>query len=136
MTPQKITDTFTVSPQISPGDAAAIAAMGFRSLICNRPDGEAPDQTPYAVIEAEAADAGLAFRHIPVVSGAMTQDDVDAMAAALERNARSRSSPIAAPARAAGSCSARCRRFRKMPVSRSAPFQGSAHAHHARLHRC
>ena len=83
MTPQKFTDDFTVSPQISPGDAAAIAALGFKSLICNRPDGEAPDQTPYAAIEAEAAKAGLVFRHIPVVSGAMTQDDVDAMAAAL-----------------------------------------------------
>jgi uncharacterized protein (TIGR01244 family) len=84
MTPQKVTDDFTVSPQILPGDAAAIAALGFKSLICNRPDGESPDQTPYAMIEAEAAKAGLAFRHIPVISGAMTQDDVDAMAAALK----------------------------------------------------
>ena len=80
---QQITEDFTVSPQILPSDVAAIAAGGFKSLICNRPDGESPDQTPYAVIEAEAARAGLAFRHIPVVSGAMTQGDVDAMAAAL-----------------------------------------------------
>ena len=56
---------------------------GFRSVICNRPDGESPDQTPYALIEAEVRKAGLEFRHIPVVSGAMTQDDVDAMAEAL-----------------------------------------------------
>jgi uncharacterized protein (TIGR01244 family) len=84
MTPQKITDEFTVSPQILASDVAAIAASGFKSLICNRPDGEAPDQTPYAVIEAEAGKAGLAFRHIPVISGAMTKEDVDAMAAALK----------------------------------------------------
>jgi uncharacterized protein (TIGR01244 family) len=84
MTPQKITDEFTVSPQILVSDVADIAAGGFKSVICNRPDGESPDQTPYAVIEAEAARAGLVFRHIPVISGAMTQDDVDAMAAALK----------------------------------------------------
>jgi uncharacterized protein (TIGR01244 family) len=83
MTPQKITDEFTVSPQILTGDVAEIAASGFRSIICNRPDGESPDQTPYTLIETLAQQAGLEFRHIPVVSGAMTQGDVDAMAAAL-----------------------------------------------------
>jgi uncharacterized protein (TIGR01244 family) len=83
MNPQKITDEFTVCPQIGPGDAAQVAARGFRSMICNRPDGESPDQTPVSVIEAEARKAGLEFRFIPVVSGAMTQGDVEAMAAAL-----------------------------------------------------
>ena len=80
---QKITDDFTVCPQIAPGDVAKIAASGFRSVICNRPDGESPDQTPVALIEDEVRKAGLEFRFIPVVSGAMTKDDVEAMAAAL-----------------------------------------------------
>jgi sulfide:quinone oxidoreductase len=84
MTPQKITDTFTVSPQILTADVAEIAARGFKSVICNRPDGEAPDQTPYVQIETEAVKAGLAFRYIPVVSGAMTHEDVTAMASALK----------------------------------------------------
>ncbi len=83
MTPQKITDEFTVSAQIDASDVSAIVASGFRSIICNRPDGESADQTPYALIETQAKTAGLEFRYIPVVSGAMTQDDVDAMAAAL-----------------------------------------------------
>jgi uncharacterized protein (TIGR01244 family) len=83
MTPQKITDAFTVSPQILAEDVAEIAATGFRSIICNRPDGESPDQTPYYLVEAMAKQAGLEFRYIPVISGAMTQMDVDAMADAL-----------------------------------------------------
>jgi sulfide:quinone oxidoreductase len=83
MTPQKITDDFTVSPQILAADVPEIAAGGFRSVICNRPDGESPDQTPYAQIEAAVRKAGLEWRHIPVVSGAMTHEDVMAMAAAL-----------------------------------------------------
>jgi sulfide:quinone oxidoreductase len=84
MTPQKITETFTVSPQILAADIAGIAASGFKSVICNRPDGESPDQTPYAVIEAAVRKAGLDWRYIPVVSGAMTRGDVDAMAEALK----------------------------------------------------
>ena len=84
MNPQQITESFAVSPQIGVGDVSEISASGFRSIICNRPDGESPDQTPHAVIEAQAKKAGLEFRYIPVVSGAMTQDDVNIMAAALK----------------------------------------------------
>jgi sulfide:quinone oxidoreductase len=84
MTHQPVTGEFSVSPQIAPHEVAAIAKDGFRSIVCNRPDGEAPDQPPHAMIEAEAAKAGLEFRYIPVVSGAMTQVDVAAMAVALK----------------------------------------------------
>lgn len=83
MTPHKITEDFSVSPQILPDAVQTIALEGFKSIICNRPDGESTDQTPYSLIEAQAKIAGLEFRYIPVVSGAMTQDDVDAMASAL-----------------------------------------------------
>jgi uncharacterized protein (TIGR01244 family) len=83
MTPQKITDEFTVAPQIALEDVAEIVRSGFKSVICNRPDGESAEQTPFALIESEVRKAGLEFRHIPVVSGAMTQEDIYAMAAAL-----------------------------------------------------
>ena len=49
----------SVSPQILPEDIAAIAAAGFRSVMCNRPDGEAADQPAFAEIEAAARAAGL-----------------------------------------------------------------------------
>ena len=84
MNPQQITEDFTVSPQILASDVAEIAASGFKSIICNRPDGESLDQTPYAVIEAAVCKAGLEWRYIPVVSGAMTREDVGAMATALK----------------------------------------------------
>ena len=37
---RKITDELSVAPQIGASDIAAIVAAGFRSVICNRPDGE------------------------------------------------------------------------------------------------
>ena len=63
---RKVTDELSVAPQIGAADVAAAAAAGFRSIICNRPDGEAPDQTAYADIEAAATAAGLAIRYQPV----------------------------------------------------------------------
>lgn len=80
----KVTDDFTVSPQIAADDLAAIQAAGFRSVLCNRPDGEEPQQPDFAVIEAAAKAAGLEVRYQPVVSGRLTQEDVDGFQAAMD----------------------------------------------------
>ncbi|MGH6860142.1 MAG: beta-lactamase hydrolase domain-containing protein, partial [Phyllobacterium sp.] len=50
-----------------------------------RPDGEAPDQPDFAEIAKVAEKAGIPVYYVPVVSGQLTQDDVDAMASALEQ---------------------------------------------------
>lgn len=81
---KRLDETVAVAPQINADDIAGIAAAGFKSIICNRPDGESPDQTPYSVVEAAAASAGIPIRSIPVVSGAITIDNVRDMKAALE----------------------------------------------------
>jgi uncharacterized protein (TIGR01244 family) len=64
---RKVTDSFSVSPQISVGDVARAKAQGFTRIINNRPDGESPDQPPAAEIAAEAEAHGLDYHHIPVV---------------------------------------------------------------------
>jgi sulfide:quinone oxidoreductase len=84
MDPRQITDTFTVSPQISVEDVPAIAKAGFRSILCNRPDGEEAAQISHAEIEAAAARAGLEFRSVPIVSGAVSETDLANFKAALD----------------------------------------------------
>lgn len=64
-----VTEDLSVAPQIGPGDVARARAEGYVLLINNRPDGEAPDQTPGAEIERLAREAGLAYVHIPIVGG-------------------------------------------------------------------
>jgi uncharacterized protein (TIGR01244 family) len=81
---RQIADGYAVSPQITPGDVAAIKAAGFKSVICNRPDGEQPDQPSADLIKAAVEAAGLSFRFIPVVSGQMNADNVEDQAKALE----------------------------------------------------
>ena len=66
---RKVTDDFSVAPQIAPGDLAQAAKDGFTLVINNRPDGESPGQPTSAEMEAAAKAAGLAYVHIPVVGG-------------------------------------------------------------------
>jgi sulfide:quinone oxidoreductase len=64
-----------VAPQLVEADFAEIAARGFRSIVNNRPDGEAPDQLAGAQAEAAARRQGLAYRYQPVSSINATDDD-------------------------------------------------------------
>jgi uncharacterized protein (TIGR01244 family) len=78
-----LTPEFSVSPQIRPEDVAEIAAAGYRSILCNRPDGEDAGQPDYATIKAAAEAAGLEVLHVPVISGAITQGNVEDFRAAV-----------------------------------------------------
>lgn len=72
-----LNDSFAVSPQLQPDDMQAVADAGYKSVIINRPDGEGGDEQPSSEsVMAAAAAAGLAVAYQPVVSGAMTYDDV------------------------------------------------------------
>jgi sulfide:quinone oxidoreductase len=79
----QLTPFLSVSPQLAEADLGILAAQGFRSVVDNRPDGEAEDQPPSAVLAAAAERVGLAYRHLPVVSGQVTDEDVAAFARAL-----------------------------------------------------
>ena len=80
----KITEKTTVSAQISAVDIDAINEAGIRAIICNRPDGEGADQPSFEEIAAAAKMAGIEARYVPVQSGMVTDDDVDAFSAALK----------------------------------------------------
>ena len=80
---RSLTDDYAVAPQIDAADMARIAARGFKSVICNRPDHEDPDQPTVAEIGRAAAAAGLNFRHVPVPGSGMTPDHVIAQGSAL-----------------------------------------------------
>lgn len=81
---RKITDDFSVSPQIECEDVAAIAEAGFRSILCNRPDGEEFGQCAYDAVAEAAQAAGLAVRSVPIVSGMLSEADLAAFRAALD----------------------------------------------------
>lgn len=81
---RQITEEFSVSPQINPDEIPGIAGAGYASILCNRPDGEEFGQPDYAGIAQAAETAGLEARLVPVISGQITPDIMEAFGAALE----------------------------------------------------
>ena len=78
-----LTETYAVAPQIEPGDLAGIAAAGYTTVICNRPDGEVPPPLQAAAIRAEAERHGLVFVENPVLPGQLTPEVLARQEAAM-----------------------------------------------------
>ena len=75
----KITDHFLVSRQIEKADVDRAADQGVKVIICNRPDGERPNQPPADEIAGYCKAKGIAFAHVPLVSGQLTPEVVAGM---------------------------------------------------------
>jgi uncharacterized protein (TIGR01244 family) len=73
---KRVTDRFSVAPQIQVADLARAAGLGFGAVICNRPDGEDFGQPRTADIRAAAEAAGLRFIHAPF-QGPPTHDAIE-----------------------------------------------------------
>ncbi|WP_108263201.1 bifunctional protein tyrosine phosphatase family protein/NAD(P)/FAD-dependent oxidoreductase [Mangrovicoccus ximenensis] len=82
---RSITPDFSVSPQIQPADLGEIARLGYRTVICNRPDGESAGEPAFAEIEAAAKAAGIEAIHRPVISGKVSDEDAAAFGKLLAR---------------------------------------------------
>jgi sulfide:quinone oxidoreductase len=68
----------SVSGQIVPSDMLAIKDAGFKSIICNRPDGEGADQPTCAEIAAAAEKLDIHVGYLPIVAGKVTDEDAAA----------------------------------------------------------
>ncbi|MBN8647737.1 MAG: TIGR01244 family phosphatase [Caulobacterales bacterium] len=71
----KVTQSLSVSPQISIENIDAIKAEGFAQIICNRPDGESMDQTEFADIETRAKELGLKITYQPINPMTLTPEN-------------------------------------------------------------
>jgi uncharacterized protein (TIGR01244 family) len=80
-----VNEEFAIAGQLQAAQMSAAAALGFRSIINTRPDGEAgPDQPTHASIEAAAKAAGLEYVFIPISPSTQTEADIQAMKAVLK----------------------------------------------------
>ena len=82
---QRIAADVCVAPQLAPAAMADVAAADFRSVVNNRPDGVGGPGQPLSQSLAAAAQAnGLHYVYLPVVSGAITPEQAQALRAALQ----------------------------------------------------
>lgn len=76
MDARPITPDLSVSPQIMPEDVADIAAAGFKTVICNRPDEENPPALSASALREAVEAAGLVFQELPFNQMTLTMEIV------------------------------------------------------------
>jgi len=86
MDSKQLTPQLHVASQISKDDIPAIAALGFKMILNNRPDGEGEDQPLAAEIEAEAKANGIEYIYQPVVGTAITDQNAEDFGATIAAN--------------------------------------------------
>ena len=80
---RQLDEKVMVSGQVAPHEVSWLAEQhGLTMLVNNRPDGEEPGQPLAADIEAAAAEAGIAYRFVPIIRG-IGPADVESMQQAL-----------------------------------------------------
>ncbi len=73
-----------VAGQLTPEAMAEAAALGFKSVVNNRPDFEhGPGQPTAAEVATAAQRAGLHYRHLPVDGGYQSPEEIAAFALLL-----------------------------------------------------
>ncbi|OOW69667.1 hypothetical protein Xmar_19390 [Xanthomonas axonopodis pv. martyniicola] len=65
-----------VTDQLRPADLPALAKQGVASVVCNRPDGEQPEQPDHLAIQAACTAADIRFAYLPVVAGCILDSQV------------------------------------------------------------
>lgn len=80
---RKVNATFSVSDQIGSEDIALISSMGYRAIICNRPDGESEYQPLFEALQTLAEQNDMQMVHLPIGPSGPTEADVAAFAQAF-----------------------------------------------------
>lgn len=79
-------ESLSVSEQIKLADLKLIAAEGITTIINNRPDGEAKGQPRSETLAKRATELGLSYHYIPVISGGMTDANVNDFASVIKKS--------------------------------------------------
>lgn len=72
-----LTEQIAVAAQLQPEDLQRAQAAGFKSIINNRPDFEEAGQPENGLMRSTAERLGLEYHFLPVLSGDLTDDDVE-----------------------------------------------------------
>ena len=71
-----ISAEYSASPQIQLNEIPVLAKLGYRSILCNRPDNEDENQPTFESIKAAAASVNIEAFHLPVIPGNIDADDI------------------------------------------------------------
>ncbi len=73
---KEVTKNYFVSSQIEVNDVELLKNKGFEIVVCNRPDGEEPDQPDFKSINEECSKLGIKFCNYPLSPGDLNLERV------------------------------------------------------------
>lgn len=82
-----LTNTVSVTGQLTKADFERLAGAGIKTIINNRPDGEIPMQPTAADLAAAAEALGLTYHYLPMTGGltpGLLQSSIEAYASSPE----------------------------------------------------
>lgn len=79
---RNIDPNFAVAAQLRPDQIDSVAAAGFKTIVCARPDHEEPGQPTFAEVSEQAGQMGLKAVYIPI-SGGISDNALKRMKMAL-----------------------------------------------------
>ncbi|NJM33080.1 MAG: TIGR01244 family phosphatase [Limnobacter sp.] len=88
MAEMQLSSSLSVAGQLNAEDITRLAKQGFKTFICNRPDGEGgPEQPDSRVLAQDAQAQGASFYYLPMAAGIAPPPDVVAEFARLYEQA-------------------------------------------------
>lgn len=72
---RRLNGMFAIANQVELNTVHELARAGYKTVICNRPDGESADQVAFADIAAAAQKMGLKAIYLPIYESGATQQD-------------------------------------------------------------
>lgn len=81
---RQINEEYSVSGQITVDEVDEIKALGFKSIVCHRPDHEEAGQPEFAAVAKRAEELGLKIKYVPVGPMGVTVEAVADMVDALD----------------------------------------------------
>lgn len=102
MSIRTIAPDFHVTGQITPAQIHDVAKLGYKTVVCMRPDNESFNQPVFADMAKAAKEAGVDACYLPVVPGKMTASQVQELKTILAE----KSGPILAYCASGNRCAA------------------------------
>lgn len=72
-----VTTDLSVADQVTEADLLTLKAAGFRTIVCNRPDAEAPEQPAAVTLAEQALNLGLDWHWLPITPGQFTEANIN-----------------------------------------------------------
>ena len=131
-----ISAEYSASPQIQLNEIPVLAKLGYRSILCNRPDNKDENQPTFESIKAAAASVNIEAFHLPVIPGNIDADDIHS----FEQITRTMTKPTLAYCRTGGRAEAlwtisQANRLpeHRVPASNESSFVGDQSAPKAKM---